>query len=286
MPYAHVFSVFAVHLQAFITHGGYVVLFIFTLLEGLPLIGMAVPGHVAILIAGFLAKVGTLDLWWVIALSVAGAVIGDYVGFFLGRKYGIGLIDRLRPYFFISDEQLTKARGLLERHTGKAMVIGRFTPATRALMPFLVGAGETSAGKFWIFNLIGGVSWAVISVLIGYIFGAGYHAAAGYLGRLIVVAIIFAIIAIWGYRFVNMRFHIFRKYELFALGLNLAALFVLARMIQDAVAAQSFMANFDVYVSSHIVDPANQVLLIPQSLAWAAYGVTTVGSFTATAIAG
>lgn len=286
MPYAHVFSAFAVHLQAFITHGGYVVLFIFTLLEGLPLIGMAVPGHVAILIAGFLAKVGTLNLWWVIILSILGAVAGDYAGFLIGRKYGLGFIDRMRPYFFISDEQLAKTRQLLDRHTGKAMIIGRFTPATRALMPFLVGTGETSAGKFWVFNLIGGISWAVISVMIGYVFGAGYHAVAGYLGRLFVFAIIFAAIAIWGYRFVNMRFHIFRKYELFALGLNLVALFALARMIQDAFALQSFMANFDVYVSSHIVDPATQTVLIPYSLALISYWVTTIGSFLVTLIAG
>lgn len=286
MPYAHVFSAFAVHLQAFITHGGYAVLFIFTLLEGLPLIGMAVPGHVAILIAGFLARVGTLNVWLVLAISIIGAVAGDYAGFAIGRKYGLGFIDRLRPYFFISDDQIAKTRDLLNRHTGKAMVIGRFTPATRALMPFLVGAGETSAGKFWAFNLIGGVSWAVVSVMIGYIFGAGYHAAAGYLGRLIVVAIIFAALAIWGYRFVNMRFHVFRKYELFALALNLVALFVLARMIQDAFAAQSFMASFDVYVSSRIVDPATQTVLIPYWLAVAAYWVTTIGGFAVTMTAG
>lgn len=286
MPYAHVFSAFALHLQAFITHGGYAVLFIFTLLEGLPLIGMAVPGHVAILIGGFLAKIGALDLWWVIILSIAGAIIGDYIGFLMGRKYGLGLIDRLRPYFFITDDQLNKTRDLLDRHTGKAMVIGRFTPATRALMPFLVGTGETAAGKFWIFNIIGGVSWAVISVLIGYIFGAGYHAAAGYLGKLIVVAIIFAVIAIWGYRFVNMRFHIFKRYELFALGLNLVSLFALARMVQDAFAKQSFMAGFDVWVSLHVVDPLTHAVLIPRALAFAAYWVTTIGSFTVTTVLG
>ena len=100
------------------------------------------------------------------------------------------------------------------------------------------------------------------------------------------IAIIFAVIAIWGYRFVNMRFHIFRKYELFALAINLAALFVLARMIQDAFATQSFMASFDVYVSSHIVDPNTQTVLIPYALALVAYWVTTIGSFTVTLISG
>jgi len=286
MPYVHIFSAFAANLEAVVTHGGYAVLFVFTLLEGIPLVGMAVPGHIAIIIAGFLARIGTLNLGWVIALSIAGAILGDYAGFLIGRKYGMGFIDRLRPYFFITDDHIARARDLLGRHTGKAMVIGRFTPATRALMPFLVGTGETSAGKFWVFNIIGGVSWAVISVLIGYVFGAGYHAAAGYLGKLIVVAILAAVIIVWGYRFVNMRFHVFKRYELFALGLNLIALFILARMVQDAFSAQSFMANFDIWVSGHIVDPDSATVLIPTGLAVAAYWVTTIGSMAVTAAAG
>jgi hypothetical protein len=178
----------------------------------------------------------------------------------------------------MTDEHIAKARSLLDRHTGKAMVIGRFTPATRALMPFLVGAGETSAGKFWLFNIVGGISWAVSSILIGYAFGSGYHAAAGYFGKLVVVAVIAALIIVWGYRFMNMRFHIFKRYELFALGLNLISLFVLARMIQDAFSAQSFMAGFDVWVSSHIVDPITHAVLLPGWLVVLGYWVTTIGS--------
>ena len=259
MPYAHLFSSFAAHILALVSSGGYAALFILTLLEGIPVLGTAVPGHVAIILAGFLSRIGDLNLWWVIAISVVGAVLGDYIGFSIGRRYGIAFIDRVRPYFFVTDSHIEKARALLAKHTGKAMIIGRFTPATRALIPFLVGAGETGAGRFWIFNIIGGISWAVVSIMAGYAFGSGYHAAAGFLGRAVVIAIVGAVIIIWGYRFVNSRFHIFRRYELFTLALCLLSLWALAETIEDAWAARSFMAAFDIKVnllSAHYVTPA------------------------------
>jgi undecaprenyl-diphosphatase len=277
MPYAHQFSALASNLVVIIGQGGYAILFIFTLLEGVPVLGMAVPGHVTIIIAGFLAKIGTLDLFWVIVISVLGAILGDYIGYQLGRRYGMTFIDRFRPYFFVTDSQIEKARRLLANHTGKAMVIGRFTPATRALMPFLVGAGHTPAGKFWIFNLIGGVSWAVSSIFIGYIFGFGYHVIVAYIGRFVLVAIVSGLIIVWGYRFINTHFHIFRRYELFTLILNLLALLILAFMLQDAASAHPFMINLDTWVSSHVVDPNTRLVLLPASLVHLAYWVTTIG---------
>ncbi|MDE2041344.1 MAG: bifunctional DedA family/phosphatase PAP2 family protein [Patescibacteria group bacterium] len=252
MPYAHEFSMLATHLQAIIGQGGYVILFICTLLEGIPVIGMAVPGHVAIIIAGFLARIGTLDLRFVMATSIAGAVLGDYLGFLIGRHYGVAFIERLRPYFFVTNAHIEKARQLLARHTGKAMVLGRFMPATRALMPFIVGTSSTSAARFWFFNVIGGISWTVASVLLGYIFGSEYHVAAGLFGRGVVGAIIVITIGIWGYRFVNMHYHIFRRYELFTLALNATSLIFLALMVQDAAAARPFMVNTDVWINSYM----------------------------------
>ena len=238
MEYIPLFSAFTAQVEAIITQSGYAFIFLATALEGIPLIGMIVPGHVAIIVGGFLAKIGILNLYWVLALAIIGAIVGDYIGFNIGRKYGMSFIDRLRPYFFIRDSHIEKAKKLLDKHTGKAMIIGRFSPVTRALMPFLVGTNNTPAGRFWLFNIIGGISWALVSVFIGYAFGSGYHAAAGYLGKFSVFVVIVAIIIIWGYRFVNIRFHIFKKYELFVLILNLLSLYTLTRAIQDAWAPE------------------------------------------------
>ncbi len=282
MQYVHLFSAFTSHLESIVTQGGYIFLLITTLLEGVPLVGMLVPGHISIIIAGFLAKVGILNIYWVATIALFGAIAGDYIGFYLGRKYGMSFIDRLRPYFFVTQAHIDKAHRLLDKHTGKAMIIGRFSPVTRALMPFLVGTSKTPVSRFWLFNVIGAISWTVVSLAIGYIFGAGYGAAAQSLGTFTIFAVIASLVIIWGYYFVNVRFHIFKKYELFVLILNVLALYFLSKTIQDAWAPHSFMANFDVHVS---------VFMEVFGMAHAWFGkvalyITTLGSTTVVSVLG
>jgi len=248
MFYNHFILALVGNIEWLVTNGGYTLLFLITLLEGIPLVGMAVPGHIAILIAGFFSKIGTLDLYVVIIIASIGALCGDFMGFYLGKKYGLSLISRFSSYFFISDVQIDRAKSLLAKHSGKALILGRFTPATRALMPFLVGTTSASHGYFWFFNIIGGLLWVVSSVLIGYIFGSAYHVFSDYIGKLLVIVIIVVLIVIWGYRFVNNRFHIFRRYELFSLILNIISILVLAITI-DKLTSSSFRLNFDVWIN-------------------------------------
>lgn len=254
MDYLHLFSSLTDTVIAFAVGGGYIALFIIILLEGLPLMGIAIPGHVAVLSAGFLVSTGALNFFWVVVIALLGAVIGDYASFSLGRRYGWPLIERLRPFFFISESIIAKARTLLEAHTGKALFLGRFNPVTRGLMPFFVGANRMPVRPFWIWNTTGAVVWVLGSVIAGYALGLGYHVASGWTSRALVIAIILAILIVWSYRFVNIRFHIFRRYELFVLGLNLASLLVFFRMVEDAFSADPFMTAFDLYVNTLIND--------------------------------
>jgi membrane protein DedA with SNARE-associated domain len=281
MEYISIFSLLSSNMEIFINKGGYIILFIFTILEGVPLVGMVVPGHIAIIAGGFLAKLGTLDLGWTIVVSVLGALIGDYLGFYFGRRYGISFIARLRPYFFITDSSIEKAQNLLSRHTGKALVIGRFTPATRALMPFLVGTNQTSTRQFWIFNIIGGISWVVSSVLAGYIFGSAYRAFSGYVGKILLVAIIFAIVFIWGYKFANSRFHIFKKFELFTLILNIISLGTFA-LVVDKLIDSNFRLSFDILVNG-FMDKVNYAY---PSLVFLAKWTSGIGGITVVTILG
>lgn len=249
MHYAHIFSVIAEHITRIIIAGGYPLIFIAVALEGVPLVGSAIPGHVAIITAGFFAKVGPLSLIPVLVVSTVAAIVGDFIGYYLGRKYGMPLIARLRPYFFIKDSHIEKANSILEKHTGKALIMGRFSPFTRGLMPFLVGVSGANVSKFWFFNIVGGLAWVVTSVFIGYGFGASYDAVAKYLGPAVVIATLVAIIIVWGYRFVNERFHIFRKYELFTLILNVLSLWGFAAIL-DQLTDKDFSPGFDVYVNT------------------------------------
>ncbi len=258
-------------LPAFIASGGYSILGVIVFLEGLPVVGTLLPGHVAIISAGFLAKLGVFNLFWVIIITIISAALGDIVGFFLGKKYGDSFLRSFFKKMSLKEEHIEKAKAMIDKHTGKAIILGKFTPVTRSLIPFLVGANGLQTGTFWFYNIIGGISWAVSSVLIGYIFGAGYPLVAHFLGKFIVIAIIITILIIWGYRFVNSRFHIFKKYELFVLGLNLVSLWALAKTIQDSLSLDSFMVNFDISANLFIHG-------IVEKMQWLAH----LGSFVST----
>ncbi len=251
-------------IETIVLWGGYPFLFLSVLLEGIPVVGTLVPGHVALIIAGLFVKLGVFNLWITLALSITAAVLGDYIGYALGKKYGLSLIDRLRPYFFITDVHIVKAQKLLREHTGKAMILGRLSPMTRALMPFLVGTNNASVKRFWVFNIIGGCVWAIASVAVGFVFGAGYQAAAGFLGKFVLVAILLTVIVLWGYKFVNTRFHVFKRYELFMLILNILSLWVLAQVVQDTWAIHPLLVGFDVsiniFMSQHIISTGTLAL--------------------------
>lgn len=248
MQYVHLFSALTNYVEEIVVQSGYFIIFATTIFEGIPLLGMIVPGHVAIMVGGFVARLGSLNLHYVLLLAMVGALIGDYMGFYIGKKYGMSFINRLRPYLFISDSQLEKANSLLCKHTGKALIIGRFTPATRALMPFLAGTTHINYGRFWLFNIVGGIAWVTSSVMIGYIFGSAYHVVSSYIGRLVLFSVIISLISIWGYRFINTRYHIFRRYELFTLCLNILSIIIFAVTLEKLLDG-SFKLSFDVWIN-------------------------------------
>jgi undecaprenyl-diphosphatase len=247
-------------LPALIAQGGYWVMSIIVILEGAPVVGSLLPGHVAIVAAGFLAKMGILNLSFVIIVGSISAIIGDMIGFFAGRKYGYPLLSKFGKYIFIKEAHIEKAKKLIADHPGKSLVIGKFSPVTRPLTPFLVGASNASFKTFCFYNVISAIIWITISVMIGYIFGASYSAASHVLGKWIGVAFIITVLTLWGYHFANKRFHLFKRYELFVLILNLLSLWGLAKTVQDAFSLKPFLINFDEWISAFMITHASPAI--------------------------
>lgn len=252
MSYLHFIEALRDTFVSFAVSGGYFAIFLSVLGEGIPLLGMAVPGNLIVITAGFLSATGVLNIYIVFVIALIAALIGDYVSYLLGRRYGWNLIEKLRPYFFISDSIFIKTRMFLEAHMGKAIILGRFNPLTRGLMSFFVGANNLPHGKFWLWNSIGTALWVTFSISVGYLLGLGYSSVQSWASKALIVFVVTAVLIIWVYRFVNMRFHIFRKYELFVLGLALASAFVLFRMIEDSFVQVPYMASFDLYVNDFV----------------------------------
>ncbi|MEY2664658.1 MAG: hypothetical protein RIT04_466 [Candidatus Parcubacteria bacterium] len=260
----HIFSAFIDNLQAIVEHGGYTLLFITSILEGIPLLGAVIPGQTIIILGGFFAKIGVLKLTPVIIYGTLGAIIGDALSFELGRKYGYAFLDKVRSYLSIKVEHIEKAKAVIATHTGKAIIIGRFNPLTRTLTSFLVGASGAHIKKFWFYDIIGCVTWAVSSVLIGYIFGAGYETAAGYFGKFVLAGIIIALLILWAYRFINSRWHIFVRYDIFTLALVILSLYATFETIQDAVGRYAPMIHLDIainlWMTAHIVPAITEIM--------------------------
>jgi undecaprenyl-diphosphatase len=246
------------HLQSILHAGGYWILGVISVVEALPLIGSIIPGHAAVFLAGFFAHLGILNVYIVALIASLGAFVGDIISFFLGRKYGYGLITRWGKYFLLKQEHIDKAKEALERHTGKAIILGRFTPVTRAYMPFLVGASQGNVKTFWVADFIGCVLWGTSSVAIGYVFGASYKVVIHYIGQFTTMGIGIAALVAIAYYFINSRRHIFAKYDLHILVALLVSLYFFFKMIQDVV-SQPFMAPLDIAVSKVFSEHASHL---------------------------
>ena len=93
-----------------LSSGGYWVLGVVLLLEALPVIGSFIPGHILIIIAGFLSNLGVLNFEIVLITAIIATVLGDVAGFFLGRRYGYDALRVIGKYFFINSSQALTAR--------------------------------------------------------------------------------------------------------------------------------------------------------------------------------
>ncbi len=139
--------------------------------------GFFIPGEIAVLLGGVLASRGAVPLGAAMAAGILGAIIGDFVGFQVGRRYGASLLDRYFP------EKWPPVRTWLRRRGPPAVLIGRSTAFLRAIVPTAAGAAHMPTAQFLVWNVLGGVIWASTVTLIGYFAGEGYEAAIGLAGR-------------------------------------------------------------------------------------------------------
>jgi len=143
-------------------------------LEASVFIGFLVPGEIAVVLGGVLAFEHRISLAAAIAAAVIGAIAGDAIGYVVGRRYGESLLQRL-PRRLVRDDHISKAKDALNRLGGKAVFLGRFTAALRAMVPGMAGMARMPFRTFAIYNVAGGTVWATSFVLLGYGAGDGWR---------------------------------------------------------------------------------------------------------------
>jgi membrane-associated protein len=164
--------------------------------EASALVGLVVPGETAVFVAGVVAHGGRLPLAAVIAAAAVGAVVGDQVGYRIGRRWGPGLVGRLPARLRGRSEQVT---GFVARRGRWAVLLGRWTALLRALVPGVAGASGMGQRDFLLFNLIGGVSWAVVIATLGYGAGAAYASVLDRVNHAseIAVGVVVVLVVVW-----------------------------------------------------------------------------------------
>jgi membrane protein DedA with SNARE-associated domain len=155
-------------LQQFLDQWGYPVVFVFVMIEST---GIPFPGETMLLLGAFFAAVGHLSIYGVIAAAAAGAIVGDNLGYWIGRKGGRPFVRRFGRYVFIKEQQLSAAERYFQRHGDKTVFFGRFIAILRTWAAFLAGVNAMRWPIFLFYNAAGGILWAIVYGVLGYFIG-------------------------------------------------------------------------------------------------------------------
>ena len=170
---------------------GLLLVFLLPALEASAFLGIILPGEIGVILGGVLANQHKLPLAAVLIAGIAGAIIGDTIGYWVGNRYGEALLSKI-PNRILKPEHITRAEETIRNFGGKAVFVGRFTAALRALVPGMAGMSRINYGRFLAWNALGGLLWASTFVILGYLAGSQYTRIehyANYIGLALLVGI-------------------------------------------------------------------------------------------------
>jgi membrane-associated protein len=153
------------------------------------MVGFFLPGDSLLVTAGLFAARGDLNITTLIPCLLAGAVVGNATGYFIGHKAGQTLYSRPNSFFF-RREHLIRTHAFYERHGGKTIVLAQFMPIVRTFAPVVAGAADMSYRRFAMFNVVGAVLWITSMSLTGYFLGLAVPGLEKRI-HLVVAAVIF-----------------------------------------------------------------------------------------------
>lgn len=152
---------------------GYPAVALFIMIEST---GIPFPGETMLLLASFYAAVDhRLQIPLVIACAALGAIVGDNLGYLIGRTGGYALIQRFGRYIFLKPHHLQKAQNFFAKHGNKTVFLGRFVAVLRAWAAFLAGVNHMRWSTFLFYNAVGGILWAIVYGCLGFFAGRLFH---------------------------------------------------------------------------------------------------------------
>lgn len=164
-----------------------IALIIFT--ESGLLVGFFLPGDTLLFAAGILAAQGGLNIYATIAVIAVAAIVGDNVGYSIGRYSGPRLFKKEDGILF-KHEYVERAQAFYDKHGGKAIVLARFVPIVRTFAPLVAGIGKMDRRVFFLYNVLGALLWSISVTLLGYFVGQRFPQLIDYVEYVLIGVII------------------------------------------------------------------------------------------------
>ncbi|MES2522043.1 MAG: VTT domain-containing protein [Gemmatimonadota bacterium] len=182
-------------LPALVQWAGYVGLTIIIFAETGLLVGFFLPGDSLLVTAGLLCSQPDfgLNVWLLGAILTVAAIVGDTVGYNIGRAAGPRIFTREDSFFF-NRQHLLRAQAFYEKHGGKTIILARFMPIVRTFAPVVAGVGQMEYRSFLMYNVVGGVLWIWSMLMVGYVLGSRFPAVSQHLEKVILIVIFLSIL--------------------------------------------------------------------------------------------
>jgi membrane-associated protein len=150
----------------------YIVLFLVIFIETGLVVMPFLPGDSLLFMAGMYAKIGNLNLSYLLFFLSLAAILGDNVNYWIGRRIGLGVFEwKIGGRQLVKESYLKKTEDFFEKRGVYAIIMARFIPIVRTFTPFAAGVGKMDYRKFLLFDVIGGIVWISTMTLAGYFLG-------------------------------------------------------------------------------------------------------------------
>jgi membrane-associated protein len=176
--------------------GGYAVLIAIVFTETGLLIGFFLPGDSLLITAGLVAAAGHLNIWWLNLLLILAAILGDSVGYAIGRRLGPRLFTRPQSLLF-NPRHVERTRAFYARHGAKTIVIARFVPIVRTFAPVVAGVGQMEYRRFVVYNVAGGIGWVTSMTWAGYLLGQAIPNIGDHIHIVVGIVILLSLVPIF-----------------------------------------------------------------------------------------
>jgi membrane-associated protein len=170
---------------------------------GLESLGVPSPGETALILASVLASQGKLNIVLVIVIGVSSAIIGDNIGYFLGRKIGREVLEARGPLLKRRKALIAAGDRFFNKHGGKAVFLARWVALVRVAAAWLAGINEMKFIHFFAWNALGGITWGTTVGLVGYFGGQAAADAITHYG--VIAAIVLAVAVVLGLIVMKIR---------------------------------------------------------------------------------